>query len=83
MALPLAYNWPLNMGFVNFSLSAAMALLIFALWVRLRAWGFFARLLIFAPLSFATWVAHLAGWGLLGLAVPRFRTGARTSIVWI
>jgi hypothetical protein len=72
VALPLAYNWPLNMGFVNFSLSAAMALLIFALWVRLRAWGFFARLLIFAPLSFATWVAHLAGWGLLGLAVLGF-----------
>jgi hypothetical protein len=72
VALPLAYNWPLYTGFVNFSLSAAMALLIFALWIRLRSYGFFARLVIFAPLSFATWVAHTAGWGLLGLAVLGF-----------
>jgi hypothetical protein len=72
VALPLAYNWPLDSGFVNFSLSAAMALLVFALWIRLRSYGFFARLLIFAPLSFATWVAHTAGWGLLGLAVLGF-----------
>jgi hypothetical protein len=71
-ALPLAYNWPLDMGFVNFSLSAAMALLVFALWIRLRALGFFTRFLVFAPLSFATWVAHLAGWGILGLAVLGF-----------
>jgi hypothetical protein len=72
LALPLAYNWPLNMGFVNFSLSAAMALLIFALWIRLRAWSVLGRLLLFAPLSFGTWLAHVAGWGLLGLAVLGF-----------
>ena len=69
VALPLVYNWPFISGFVNFSLSAALALLVFALWIRLRDLGFVARLLIFAPLSFVTWVAHIAGWGLLGLAV--------------
>ena len=75
VALPLAYNWPLNNGFVNFSLSAAMALLVLALWIRMRAWGFVVRALIFAPLGFATLVAHTAGWGLLGLAVFGFEVG--------
>jgi hypothetical protein len=72
VALPLVYNWPFISGFVNFSLAAALALLVFALWIRLRRWGFVARLFVFAPLSFATWVAHIAGWGLLGLAVAGF-----------
>ena len=75
VALPLAYNWPLNTGFVNFSLSAAMALLVLALWIQMRAWGFVVRALVFAPLGFATWVAHTAGWGLLGLAVFGFEVG--------
>ena len=72
VALPLVYNWPFISGFVNFSLAGAIALLVFALWIRLRDLGFVRRLLIFAPLSFATWVAHIAGWGLLGLAVASF-----------
>jgi len=72
VALPFAYNWPLNAGFVNFSLSAALALLVLAFWIRMRAWGFVVRLLIFAPLGFATWIAHVAGWGLLGLGVFGF-----------
>ena len=71
-SLLVIYNWPFNTGFVNFSLSAAMAMLILALWIRLRALGFLARLAIFAPLGFATWVAHIAGWGLLGLAIFGF-----------
>jgi hypothetical protein len=72
IAIPLVYNWPFISGFVNFSLAAAMALLVFAAWIRLRKLSFFARFLIFVPLSFATWVAHVAGWGLLGLAVLGF-----------
>ena len=72
IALPLVYNWPFISGFVNFALSAAVALLVFALWVRLRTWPWISRLVIFAPLAFATWIAHVAGWGLLGLAVAGF-----------
>lgn len=34
-ALPLAYNFPFHFGFVNFSLSMAIALNLFALWLRL------------------------------------------------
>jgi hypothetical protein len=72
IAAPFAYNWPLITGFVNFSLSAAMALLVLAFWIQMRARSFIVRLLIFAPLGFATWVAHVAGWGLLGLGVFGF-----------
>jgi hypothetical protein len=72
VAVALVYNWPFNSGFVNFSLSSAMALLILAAWIRLRDLSFLTRLLVFVPLSFATWVAHIAGWGLLGLAVLGF-----------
>jgi len=72
LAVPLVYNWPFYTGFSNFTLSGAMALLVLAFWVRLRDLGFLARILIFTPLSFATWVAHTAGWGLLGLAVFGF-----------
>jgi hypothetical protein len=35
-------------------------------------WPFLLRLVVFAPLAFAAWVAHVAGWGLLGLAVGGF-----------
>lgn len=72
IAAPLAYTWPFYTGFLNFCLSMSIALLVFALWIRLRERSFISRLLIFAPLSFATWVAHIAGWGLLGLSVLGF-----------
>jgi hypothetical protein len=72
LALPLSYNWPFDSGFVNFSLSAAMALLVLALWINLRNLRFAFRFVVFVPLSFATWVAHIAGWGLLGLGVLGF-----------
>jgi hypothetical protein len=72
LALPLIYNWPFISGFVNFSLSAALALLVFALWIRLRNWPFIFRFVVFFPLAFAAWIAHVAGWGLLGLAVGGF-----------
>ena len=68
-AVPLAYSWPLITGFTNFCLGSAVALLVLALWIRLRVLSFALRLLIFAPLGFMTWVAHTAAWGLLGLGV--------------
>ena len=71
-ALPLALSWPLITGFANFCLSAALALLVLALWIRLRALHFLLRLLIFAPLGFVVWVAHTAGWGVLCLGVGSY-----------
>jgi hypothetical protein len=72
VATPLAYNWPFYFGFVNFSLAAATALLVLALWIRMRSTSLALRFVIFVPLSFLTWVFHTAGWGLLSLAVFGF-----------
>jgi hypothetical protein len=55
------------MGFANFSLSLALALLAFALWVRLdeKPW----RGVLFVPIGLAVWLCHSAGWGVLGVLV--------------
>jgi len=67
-AVPFAYSYPFNYGFVNFALSAALALLAFALWLRWsRPSKLARRAMIFAPVSCALWVVHVFGWGLLGL----------------
>lgn len=67
-ALPLAYCFPLQFGFVNFMLSMALALPAFAWWLRLGRLGKFRRrAIIFVPLSCALWVCHTFGWGVLGV----------------
>ncbi|MEO5494817.1 MAG: hypothetical protein ABIR08_12430 [Sphingomonas sp.] len=67
-ALPLAYCFPLQFGFVNFMLSMALALPLFALWLRLGRLGRLKfRATIFVPLSCALWVCHTFGWGVLGV----------------
>ncbi|MES2096446.1 MAG: hypothetical protein V4459_06775 [Pseudomonadota bacterium] len=67
-ALPLAYCFPLQFGFVNFMLSMALALPAFALWLRLARLGKFRlRAAIFVPLSCALWICHTFGWGVLGV----------------
>jgi hypothetical protein len=70
-AVPFAYNFPFNFGFVNFALSMALALLGLAAWLRLsqpryRGW---LRAIIFVPLSCAIWIVHAYGWGMLALTV--------------
>ena len=67
-ALPLAYSYPFQFGFVNFALAMAIALNAFALWLRLaRQKRFRLRAAIFVPLSCALWVCHTFGWGVLGV----------------
>ncbi|HEV2567354.1 hypothetical protein [Sphingomonas sp.] len=81
-ALPLAYAYPFQFGFINFSLSVAFAWNALALWIRL---GRFDRLklrtALFLPLACLLWLTHMVGWGLFGLAafgselVRRLRAG--------
>ncbi|TPG48251.1 hypothetical protein [Sphingomonas glacialis] len=67
-ALPLAYSYAFQFGFVNFAFSMALALNAFALWLRLaRHKRFGLRAAIFVPLSCVIWVAHTFGWGVLGV----------------
>jgi hypothetical protein len=67
-ALPLAYGFPFHYGFVNFSLSLALAFLLFALWLRLgRTGGRRLRAALFVPLSLVLWLCHTFGWAVLGV----------------
>ncbi len=67
-ALPIAYCYPFQFGFVNFALSMAIALPSFALWLRLaRLDRVGLRAIIFVPLSCALWICHTFGWGVLGV----------------
>ncbi|MDB5718355.1 MAG: hypothetical protein JWM38_1782 [Sphingomonas bacterium] len=69
-ALPLAYGYPFQFGFVNFALSMALALLAFGLWLRLGRLGrVWLRAGLFVPIGAVVWLAHGFGWGVLGLLV--------------
>ena len=67
-ALPFAYGHPFLFGFVNFALSMAFAFLAFGLWLRLGRLGKTRlRSVLFVPISFAVFITHTFGWGVLGL----------------
>jgi hypothetical protein len=68
VALPLAYSYPLQFGFVNFLLSMAIALCLFAWWLRLARLGRTRfRAIVFVPVSCLLWLCHTYGWGFLGV----------------
>ena len=67
-ALPFAYNFPFLFGFVNFALAMALALIAFALWLRLARLGRPGlRAALFVPISVLLWIVHAFGWGTLGV----------------
>jgi hypothetical protein len=67
-ALPLAFSHPFLFGFLNFTLSMALAFLAFGLWLRLGRLGRTRlRALLFVPISFVIFITHAFGWGALGL----------------
>ncbi len=82
-ALPLAYGYPFQFGFLNFALAMALALNGFALWLRLgRAGRLRLRMLVFVPASCLLWLCHIFGWAMFGVLafsseVFRYRDGGR------
>jgi hypothetical protein len=67
-AAPLIYSFPFLYGFLNFTLSVALAFLALALWMRLGRLGRLRlRAALFVPIALAVWVGHAFGWGMLGL----------------
>ena len=69
-ALPLAYSYPFQFGFVNYCLAMALALGGWALWLRLaRAKRIGLRAAIFVPLGLIVWTCHAMGWAMLVLFV--------------
>ena len=69
-ALPLAYNYPFQFGFVNFALAMALALAGWALWLRMARLGQTrARAVLFVAMGLIVWIAHVMGWAMLCLFV--------------
>ncbi|MET3470408.1 hypothetical protein ABIC78_000910 [Novosphingobium sp. 1529] len=65
-ALPLAYSYPLQFGFLNFALGQALATLALALWIAMGRRGWIAaRWALFIPVSALLWTCHLVAWVLL------------------
>jgi len=89
-ALPLAFGYPFQFGFLNFALSMSLAFLAFALWLRLdRAGRRNLRAALFVPIGCLIWLAHIYGWGVLGLLVfsaelvrDRGQGGSRFHAIW-
>ena len=68
LALPLIYSLPFNYRFLNYTLSMALALLAFVLWLRLTRLGHVRlRQCVFVPVGLAVWTCHAYGWAFLGL----------------
>ena len=68
LALPFALSHPFLFGFLNYTLSMALAFLSFGLWLRLARLGQTRRrAILFVPISFILFTCHTFGWGTLGL----------------
>lgn len=69
-ALPIAYSFPFQSGFVNFCLAVALTFAGLALWLRLaRTRALWVRIAVFMPYAGLVWVCHSFGWAMLGLFV--------------
>jgi hypothetical protein len=67
-ALPLAYGYPFQFGFINFALAMALMLIAFATWLRMARTGWMRwRPWIFLVTGFLIWLAHSFAWGVLGI----------------
>lgn len=67
-ALPLAYAWPFQWGFINYVLAMALTLNAFALWLYLgRIGDLKRRAILFVPIGALIWLCHGFAWGVLGL----------------
>ncbi len=67
LAMATIWSPSLLMGFMNFTLSLALVLFAFALWVR--AEGKKWREAVFVPIGLIIWLCHQSGWGVLGVMV--------------
>ena len=83
-ALPFAYAWPFQFGFVNFTLAQGLAFCVLAFWIRLgRYKRLILRAAVFVPISLGLWLAHSFGWGMfclmaIGAELARLRVEGRT-----
>jgi hypothetical protein len=77
-ALPLAYGYPFQFGFLNFTLGMALGTILLAAWIWLgRRHRTVLRWFLFVPLSCVLWVTHLVGW-----AVFAILAGCSELVAW-
>lgn len=82
LAFTAIWSPSLLMGFLNYSLSLALALFAFALWVRMEdsSW----RRVVFVPISFIVWLSHVSGWGVMGVLVFGYEWSRRRNwLDWV
>jgi hypothetical protein len=73
LALPLAFAWPFQFGFVNYCLATSLCLYAAALWLRLGGAGRLRlRAVLFLVISFLIWLCHAMAWGAFGLTIFAF-----------
>lgn len=65
LACAQVWTTALLFGFLNYTLSLALALFAFAAWHHWRASRWHG--LAFVPIGLAVWLCHLSGWGVLGV----------------
>ncbi len=58
-AFLLSYNGLLSLGFLNFLFSSALAVMLFALWLRVAGWPPLLRVAGFAPLVLLLYLGHV------------------------
>jgi len=79
-AFPLAYSFPFQLGFVNFTLGVALAIAGLALWIRLaRVAPLWVRIMVFVPIAGLLWLCHSFAWAMLGLYVFGAEWAIRTD----
>lgn len=69
-AVPLAYNYPFQFGFLNFTLGMAAVLIAAGLWLHMDRLGQRRlRAALFVPIGFGLFIIHSAAWGMFCLIV--------------
>ena len=82
-ALMMVWTFTFVWGFENYHLSVALALLCAAAWIRLDGAATWLRWGLMAPFSLVVWLAHVSGWGAMGLFVLGWEMATRAhGVPW-
>lgn len=79
LAMTAIWSPAMIMGFLNFTLSVALALFAFAFWVRSAEWKW--RSAAFVPIGMVVWLSHQSGWGVLGIMVFCYEWYQRRKLI--
>jgi hypothetical protein len=82
-ALPLAFAFPYQYGFLNFCLGIALAFHLFAFWVRSERFALPARLGGLLAAAVIAWVVHTYGWAILCVLVGCYELSRSRRILTV